>query len=301
MASAATLHPEERVSLAIAVMLHVLLIAALLLQPDRQNVVPIPERMTVSLAEDVGLKATAPTVSSEQRAATAPTIAPEPAPPSPPEPAPVPEPVQQPVPKPIQPAPKPRAEAQKPAPTKQVQKPNPAPKPSTAAKPNPAPKQAMTQPRAEAAKPAPKPAAQPATKQGGASRIGSDFLAGAATGAKKGDDRVPASEIGASEKASLAQAIGRQLKPHWSSPQGADAELLVTVLAFDLNTDGTLSSTPRVVRQEGITDANRPQASRHAELAIRAVQLAAPFDLPPKFYNAWKQVSAFRFDRKLSQ
>jgi hypothetical protein len=56
-----------------------------------------------------------------------------------------------------------------------------------------------------------------------------------------------------------------------------------------------------VVRQEGITDSNRPQAGRHAEQAIRAVQLAAPFDLPDEFYDAWKRVASFRFDRKLSQ
>jgi hypothetical protein len=54
-----------------------------------------------------------------------------------------------------------------------------------------------------------------------------------------------------------------------------------------------------VVRQEGITDSNRPQAARHAEQAIRAVQLAAPFDLPPEFYDKWKRIRAWRFDRKL--
>jgi protein TonB len=287
MASLAALRPEERVPLVVAVVLHGLLVAVLLMQPARHNVVPLPERMTVSLAEDVGLKATAPSIARDQRAATAPTIAPEPAPPSPPEPLPVPEPAPRPIasppPKPAQPTPLRKTEIQKP-----VAKPSPAAKPI--AKPSPA-----------TAKPATKPSQSAASKQGGASRIGNDFLTGAATGSKKGDDRIPASEIGTQEKASLAQAIGRQLKPHWSSPQGADAELLVTVLAFDLNADGTLSGTPRVVRQEGITDANRAQASRHAELAVRAVQLSAPFDLPPQLYNAWKRISAFRFDRKLSQ
>ena len=68
-----------------------------------------------------------------------------------------------------------------------------------------------------------------------------------------------------------------------------------------LNPDGTLAGKPQVVSQSGITDGNRPQAGRHAELAVRAVELAAPFDLPAKYYNAWKRVSAFRFDRKLSQ
>ena len=71
------------------------------------------------------------------------------------------------------------------------------------------------------------------------------------------------------------------------------------MLAFDLNRDGTLAGAPRVVSQSGVTDANRTQAGRHKELAIRAVQLAAPFDLPPEYYNAWKRVTAFRFDRKM--
>ena len=58
---------------------------------------------------------------------------------------------------------------------------------------------------------------------------------------------------------------------------------------------------PRVVRQEGRTDANRPQAARHAEQAVRAIQLAAPFNLPAEYYDAWKRIVEFRFDRKLSQ
>ena len=55
------------------------------------------------------------------------------------------------------------------------------------------------------------------------------------------------------------------------------------------------------LNQDGITDANRAQAPRHAEQAIRAVRLAAPFDLPANLYNGWKHVAQFRFDRKLSQ
>ena len=50
-----------------------------------------------------------------------------------------------------------------------------------------------------------------------------------------------------------------------------------------------------------ITDANRAQAPRHAEQAIRAVRLAAPFDLPEQYYNAWRHITEFRFDRRLSQ
>lgn len=143
----------------------------------------------------------------------------------------------------------------------------------------------------------PKPVTKP-----GASRIGDDFLKGTPGGTAKAlPGPPPAAAIGPAVRSALAGAISRQLKPKWVAPQGAEAELLVTILTWDLNPDGSLASAPRVVRQEGITDANRAQAARHAEQAVRAVRLAAPFNLPDEFYPAWKRVTAFRFDRKLSQ
>ena len=78
-----------------------------------------------------------------------------------------------------------------------------------------------------------------------------------------------------------------------------DAEKLVTVLRWELNPDGSLKGRPEVVSQSGITDSNRPQAALHAERAIRAVQLAAPFDLPEEFYDRWKRIREWRFDRRL--
>jgi hypothetical protein len=124
------------------------------------------------------------------------------------------------------------------------------------------------------------------------------------TGAKaenRASTSAPAAAIGPAVKASLASSISRQLKPRWQAPQGPDAEELVTILSFNLNRDGTLAGTPTVVRQLGINDTNRNQAERHAEQAIKAVRLAAPFDLPAEYYDAWKRVSAFRFDKRLSQ
>ena len=78
-----------------------------------------------------------------------------------------------------------------------------------------------------------------------------------------------------------------------------DAERLVTVLTWELNPDGSLKGRPQVVSQSGINESNRPQASLHAERAIRAVQLAAPFDLPEEFYDRWKRIRDWRFDRRL--
>ena len=111
-----------------------------------------------------------------------------------------------------------------------------------------------------------------------------------------------ASAIGAEARSSLLGAISRAVKPHWQGkvPEGADSEKLVTVLRWSMNPDGSLAGRPELVRQEGITEANRPQAARHAEQAIRAVQLAAPFALDDKYYEAWKRVT-IRFDKRLSQ
>ena len=97
------------------------------------------------------------------------------------------------------------------------------------------------------------------------------------------------------------QAISRQIKPHWTSPSGVDADQLVTILAFRLNPDGSLNGRPRVVSQSGVNASNAPQKDLHAERAVRAVQLAAPFNLPDQYYNAWKSINGARFDRNLSR
>jgi hypothetical protein len=62
-----------------------------------------------------------------------------------------------------------------------------------------------------------------------------------------------------------------------------------------------LAGSPRIVTQTGVNDANRAQAERHKEQAIRAVRLAAPFDLPSQYYANWRHVASFRFDWKLNQ
>lgn len=303
----ATLNREESIGLAIALAAHVALVVLLVARPPAAPTIPPPERMTVTLSEDVGLTSTAPSVAdpAPDEAPELGEAAPEPAPQPAPQPAPLPpkpEPRVQPRPEPkIQP--KPAAAKPRPAPTVAAR---PAPQPTRAApKTTSAPK--ATTPAKAAPKAATSPARAPnaaATQpaKAGGSRIGNDFLKGVsgATG-KQATTAPPAATVGPAVRSALAGAISRQLKPKWAAPQGIDAELLVTVLSWDLNPDGTLAGSPRIVRQDGITAANRAQAQRHAEQAIRAVRLAAPFNLPAEYYPAWKRVSDFRFDRKLSQ
>lgn len=296
---------EERIGLGIAAVAHVALVAALYYNvQDDPTPLPIPERMTVSLADQVSLESTAPDAVPEVQAAVAPVLAPEPAPVIEPAPAPVvapqPKPTARPVPPPPTPAPRPTARpTPKPTPTPTTR---PSPRPTSSARPTPAPSARPSS--APSARPSAAPSARPTTAptqatRGGGSRVGSDFLAGAGASQSGATRGTQAASFGAAEQASLQQAINRQLSPHWSAPQGLDAEQLVTVLSWELNEDGSLKGRPVVVSQSGITDSNRPQASLHAERAIRAVQLAAPFDLPKEFYDKWKRIRTWRFDRRL--
>jgi hypothetical protein len=97
----------------------------------------------------------------------------------------------------------------------------------------------------------------------------------------------------------LNQEISRQLQPHWRAPSGADADQLVTTLRWRLNPDGTLAAGPELVSQTGVTDSNRPQAELHKEAAIKAVRAAVPLHLPPEYYDYWKNIVSFRFDKRL--
>ncbi|WP_299308017.1 hypothetical protein [uncultured Croceicoccus sp.] len=279
---------EDRAGLGIAIAAHGAVLAGLLLFAKDPPPVPvdIPEPITVTVSEEIALES----VSPDPAANPAPSVAEQlgdPTPPAPsvaePVPAPLPPRIEQPAPQP-QPRPEPRPQP-RPEPRPQ---PRAEPKPQPKAEPRPQPKPAPRAPAREAPR-------DPAPARG--SRLGSDFLAG--TGGSGQDRQQPAQKAGPLTASALSSAISRQLRPHWSAPQGVDAEKLVTVLSWEMNRDGSVRGRPRVVSQSGVTDANEAQKDRHAELAIRAVQLAAPFDLPDEYYDTWKRVDSFRFDRRL--
>ncbi len=118
-----------------------------------------------------------------------------------------------------------------PVPPKPVEKPAP---------PKPAPPKVAKKPvvSIDASSTRRKPAPVETPKNAGASRLGDDFKKG--LGDKPDANApLPASQIGSSEKASLVQAVARQLKPYWRQPSGVDVDKLVTVIEWDLNPDGT--------------------------------------------------------------
>lgn len=270
----------EKIGLGIATAGHVLLFGVLSVgflstpNPLKLRTPPIE----VSIVDEVGMEMAAPKLSQEEmRAAEAPELGPvEEATPAPPK-------VREPEPEPL-PAPPPKETA-------------PAPKPAPKAKPKPTPpKKAVAE--------APKPKAEPEKKPRG-SRLGADFLKGIQTErpTKATADTPPATKMSSAQVASLNAEIRRQLKPHWKAPTGADAEQLRTVLQVELNPDGSLKGTPQVVEQTGVTASNRAQLQLHAEQAIKAVRLAAPFKLPRELYDipgGWHSLT-LGFDRRLSQ
>ena len=306
MGAAKNLSREDRLGLGVAIGAHVALAAVFLLQDDTPAQIEMPERMVVSLADEVSLESTAPDPSAQPAASFAPELAETPSPP-------VPEPIATPLPRKVEtapppPPPRPRATTRPeprvtPTPTPRATaspraKPTPAPRPAASSRATPTPTPTAAPRAAASARPAATPAPAPRPTRAGGSRIGADFLEGASD-AQNSERGSPATAAGPAVRASIQSAIVRQLKPHWSAPSGVDAERLVTVLSWELNRDGSLKGRPRVISQSGINESNRPQAGLHAERAIRAVQLAAPFNLPEEYYDSWKSIRGATFDRNL--
>jgi hypothetical protein len=274
MEAFANLSREERLGLLVAGTAHVALALVLVLQDSTREPIAPPQRITVSLAEDVALDTTSPDPSADPAAALAPELAPEAFEAPPPEPRPTARPTE--------------AARPQPTPTRRA---SPTPRPTTSARATPTPT-----PRASQARPTPAPSASP-TRSGG-SRVNENFMQGMSDAS--GDSGTPGDRPSAQQQASIEASIIRQLKPHWSPPSGVEVERLVTVVRFRLNRDGSLNGTPEIVATNGQTASNRAQVSRHQEQAIRAVRLAAPFNLPERFYSGWSVVTS-NFDNRLAQ
>jgi outer membrane biosynthesis protein TonB len=277
----------DRSGLAVAVLGHLGLFAALsvgLLNAPRLDII-MADPIEVELVEDVALVSTAPDPVAEVPA-SAPAAASEPEPMAMAEPVP-PAPVAEPQTRPA-PTPKPVRAQPQPSQAKPAAKPQPQQRTQTAQRTtdnrdrrrpdrSPGLSRDLVSGLSDA------PSAKPAAKPGRGSTIGT-----------------PAATAGPAVTASLGAEVRRQIKPHWKSPTGADVELLRTTVVVRLNPDGTLAGAPSIVQQTGVNDSNRAQARLHADQAIKAVRLAAPFQLPAQFYDAWKEIRP-TFDRRLSQ
>ena len=269
--ASASISREERIGLGIAAAAHIAVVAVLLVQDAPAPVVEEPERIVVSLADDVGLTSTSPNPVDSARMAEAPIFSELPLPPMM-QPPPIPQPRSVPD---AQPSVSPRTT------TTTTTRRTPTPRPTAAPTPTPRPTSRATS----------------SPNRGGSRRVGSDFLGGSGA-SETGSEGSPGATVGPREQAAIGAAIKRQLRPHWQAPQGVDAELLSTTVRFRLNRDGSLSGAPSCVGQSGVNDNNAPQKDVHCERAVRAVRAASPFNLPEQFYDGWKTVTS-TFDRRL--
>ena len=260
----------EQAGLGVALVAHGALLVLLTLAAAATRLPITRAPIEVSFSDEAGLTSTAPSPSATP---PSPSIAPE-----------LGRPEEAAVPRPAE-TPAPRAPA-----------PISAPAPSPIHKSEPTPK---APPAKAPARPRPAPATKIEAPRG--SRLGEDFLKGIGSDPSTSrSNATPAAEAGAAVKASLAGLVRRQLKPHWKAPSGADAELLRTELSIALARDGSIIRV-EVLRTTGQTPSNRPQVQLHQEQAIRAARLAAPFRLPPEYYDSWKLLSPIGFDKRLSQ
>lgn len=173
--------------------------------------------------------------------------------------------------------------------------PAPEPEPQPVARPDPAPARPAPSPKAQPKRATPpntrESAQRPPTQRPVRPSGNLDGLDLGKTNTKSNSKSLtpPSERASPQVQRALAAEILRQIKPHWKPPSGADSEKLRTTVSVRLARDGSIVGEPEV-RQDGITPSNRAQATLHRERAVRAVRLAAPFNLPANFYDAWKEI-----------
>lgn len=175
------------------------------------------------------------------------------------------------------PVPQPRIE---PVPTPRVERPIPAPRITPKAPPRPAPP-ARSEPAPKTAPKAARSARPTGNLKGLLDGIGKEENASRSKAA-------PAQSVGEIRRA-ISVSINAEVRGPWNrcAVSGIDVDELKTTIVFRLSKSGGLAGFDRV-STIGETPSNATQVSRFEECAKRAIQLAAPFDLPAENYDYWK-------------
>ncbi|MBN8842960.1 MAG: hypothetical protein J0H88_06900 [Sphingomonadales bacterium] len=173
-----------------------------------------------------------------------------------------------------------------------VVRPTPAPAPKQVARPVVTPK--ASPPAAQKAVPKATPKATTPTKTTPTRPTGRldgivDGLSRAPT--KSTQTRgAPAAVSAAEVKRSIDVAIDGKILPYWrrNVPSGVDIDQLRVVLRIQLSREGRVTSVDQVGELSGKTESNAPQQKLFVERAERSIRQAAPFDLPDEYYDQWK-------------
>jgi hypothetical protein len=221
------------------------------------------------------------------------TAAPEPEPPPPPQARPEPEP--EPEPQEVQTAAIPPEPTPEPEPAEAESEPEPAPRLSDAPLPRSRPDMPAPQPEPE-----PEPVPRPAEPERPASDFDPDRIAalinrtpvsggGTVQGqAEEGESPGRGMPSGRDDRLSMSEidALRRQIARCWNPPISVrDAQDLIVRVAIELNPDGSLSATPRV-----LGGTSHPSFNVAAEEATRAVSRCEPYRLPAEKYDLWQEI-----------
>lgn len=221
-----------------------------------------PSSFEVSYVDEVGLTSAAPSPSSEPAAAAQ---APEVAPPEEAAPAPVSEPT--------------------PAPPREAPRPAPSPRANAQTRPSPP---AQTRQQSAGAR-----------QRNAGSLLGPDLLRGLGSDRNATANRPPAATYGASQRASVRQAIARALMRCQRQPLPAPEAAAIRVeYRVSLNPDGSLASA-QFVRVINSDPALERYERRMRDIALNVINACTPIrGLPPEFYDVpggWRQFP-YQFD-----
>ena len=171
-----------------------------------------------------------------------------------------------------------------------VVRPTPAPTPKTVTRPTPAPPKKLP-PAVKKAPPKATPKAPPKQQTRGPTGRLDGIVDGLAKSPTKAPPSkgAPAAATAAEVRRSIDVSIKAKVGPRWNGCRisGVDVDQLKTVVKFRLTQSGALAGFTSVTTS-GENDSNKFQVQRHQECAKRAVELAAPFDLPEENYSFWQ-------------
>ena len=117
---------------------------------------------------------------------------------------------------------------------------------------------------------------------------------------KTGDRTVKGVGMQTAMTMDLVDSLRNQIEQCWTPPTGAPhPEQLVVFMSLSLNRDGTVAQTPRLTGDSA--GSHDPYVQAAAESATRAINVCAPYKLPPDRYADWRD-STIKFDpRDLGQ
>ena len=259
----------DATGIGVSVVGHALLAYACILVVTRPAAPPVASQsFEVSYVDEVGLTAASPTPAAPPAAAS---VAPEIAPPE--EAAPAPAPMR-------------------------VAEPTPAP-PRVAPSPAPSPRATPATPRRAAPAPPTRPQAAGTRARNSGSLLGPDLLRGIGNDRTSRSNSPPAATYGATQRASVRQAIARALmRCQRQSLPAPEAAAIRVEYRVSLNPDGSLAGAQflRVINDD---PALERYERRMRDIALNVINACTPIrGLPPEFYDVpggWRQFP-YQFD-----